>query len=379
MAEEELDAKALYAVSKAKAILIIEHPFYASLLCNMPFVEDKSTKTMAVDGSNVYYNPEFVNGLSTNESKFVLAHEVMHCALDHMGRLNSRDSYMWNVAGDYIINDMLVTDCVGKMPEGALYDVNIVQAGNYTTDGVYKLLPKNNGKGPGPDGTPGDLPGGGNPFDELRKGNYDDQAKQDWEIRVVQAGIAAKNAGNLPAGAKRLIDSLVQPKVAWQEVLRRFVSKQAKDTRSFSRPNRRFLAQGMYLPAMSGEKIGRIAIGVDCSGSISDTVLREFASEIHSIKQLMNPAGIDVFYFDSEVSHTETYGPDDELDIKAHGGGGTAFSPIFKAINKLEELPVATVVLTDLYCNDFGDAPEYPVLWVTNGADEAPWGEIIKM
>jgi predicted metal-dependent peptidase len=374
MAEEELDAKALYAVSKAKAILIIEHPFYASLLCNMPFVEDKTTETMAVDGSYVYYNPEFVNGLSTNESKFVLAHEVMHCALDHMGRLNNRDHYLWNVAGDYIINDMLVTDSVGKMPDGALYDQNIVKAGNYTTDGVYKLLPKG-GKGR----KPGNLPGGGQPFDELRAGNYDDKAKQDWEIRVVQAGIAAKNAGNLPAGAKRLIDSLVQPKVAWQEVLRRFVSKQAKDTRSFSRPNRRFLAQGMYLPAMSGEKIGRIAVAVDCSGSISNEVLREFASEIHSIKQLMNPAGIDVLYFDSEVSHTETYGPEDEHDIKAHGGGGTAFSPIFKAIDKLEELPVATVVLTDLCCDDFGNAPEYPVLWVTNYAEKAPWGEIIKM
>jgi predicted metal-dependent peptidase len=84
-------------------------------------------------------------------------------------------------------------------------------------------------------------------------------------------------------------------------------------------------------------------------------------------------------YFDSEVSHSESYAPEDDLDIKAHGGGGTAFSPVFRYAEEHGIQPVACVFLTDLYCYDFGDAPEYPVLWVSNGDDKAPFGEVVMM
>lgn len=362
----DLDS-AEYKLSKVKAQLIIEHPFYASLLCNLPFVERNDIPTMAVDGINVYYNSEFVKSLTINELKFVEAHETMHCVFDHMGRKGSRNHRRWNVAGDYIINDMLVTDKVGTMPSFALFSPSLVQAAKYTTDGVYKLLPDDGGED--------------DPLDDVMEGNPSDAAevKEKWVIRTVQAGQVAKMAGKLSAGAARLVDSIVSPKVVWQEVLRRFVSKRAKNERSFSRPNRRFIAQGVYLPAMGGETLGRIAIAVDCSGSISDAVLSMFTAEIKAIKDSMRPSCIDVYYFDSVISHRESYDVDDELDIKMHGGGGTAFSPIMKAVNEGEELPECLVILTDLYCSDFGPAPEYPVLWVSMGADKAPWGEVIKI
>lgn len=364
-----------YKLSKAKAQLIIEHPFYASLLCNLPFVEKPDVKTMAVDGKNVYYNPEFVMSLSLNELKFVEAHEVMHCVMSHMTRRGSRDPLKWNKAGDYVINEMLVTDGVGTMPQGGLHNPALTKAANYTTDGVYNLLPDDEGKGDGHGGA------GGDPLDEVVDGNPQEAAQDeaDWKIRTIQAGQVAKMSGKLPAGAARLVDQIANPVVPWQKVLERFVSKRAKTDRTFAKPNRRFLAQGMYLPTLSGESLGKVAIAVDCSGSISDAVLQEFAAEIHAIKTTMRPSSIDVYYFDSEVSHEESYSPDEDLDIRAHGGGGTAFSPVINAINAKPDLPVCCVFLTDLYCSDFGDAPEYPVLWVTNGATESPWGEVVKM
>lgn len=355
-----------YKLSQAKAQLVLDHPFYASLLCNLPFVKRDDIKTMAVDGVNVYYNEEFVNELTLSELKFVEAHEVMHCVFDHMGRKQGRNHRKWNQAGDYIINDMLVNDGVGTMPSKALYNLDLVKAANYTTDGVYKLLPDDDS---------------GDPLDDVMEASpaTSKEVEEKWKIRTVQAGQVAKMAGKLSADMKRLVDSLVDPKVAWQELLRRFVSKRAKTERSFSRPNRRFIAQGVYLPAMAGEVLGKIAIAVDCSGSISQEVLTEFATEINAIKETMRPSSIDVYYFDSEVSHTETYEPDDALDIKPHGGGGTAFSPIMEAVNAREEQPECLVVLTDLYCSDFGTQPDYPVLWVSNGNKSAPWGEVVMM
>lgn len=363
-----------YKLSKAKAQLLIEHPFYASLLCNMPFVERDDIKTMAVDGKHVYYNKEFVMGMTLAEVKFVEAHEVMHCVLEHISRKKGRDHRKWNQAGDYIINDMLVTDKVGDMPKGGLYNQSLVAAGK-TTDGVYNLLPDNNDDGKGP----GD--GGDDSLDEVMDGDPSTEAEidQTWKIRAVQAAQVAKMCGKLSVAAARFVDGLVDKKVPWEEVMQRFVSKRVKTDRSFSRPNRRFLAQGLYLPAMSGEALGRIAFAVDCSGSIGNRELSAFAGQMEYVKRNLRPSQIDVYYFDSEVSHEESYSPEDELDVLPHGGGGTAFSPVIDAINAKDELPEACIFLTDLYCNDFGNPPDYPVLWVSYGAQEAPWGEVVKM
>jgi len=41
--------------------------------------------------------------------------------------------------------------------------------------------------------------------------------------------------------------------------------------------------------------------------------------------------------------------------------------------------PVACVFLTDLCCDDFGNAPEFPVLWVSTEKGTAPFGEVVLM
>jgi len=55
------------------------------------------------------------------------------------------------------------------------------------------------------------------------------------------------------------------------------------------------------------------------------------------------------------------------------------FSPAIKYVK--EHLPniVAIIYMTDLECNDFGEQPSCPVLWITTQKGEAPYGEIIEM
>ena len=67
--------------------------------------------------------------------------------------------------------------------------------------------------------------------------------------------------------------------------------------------------------------------------------------------------------------------------VYTHGGGGTACSPIFKYVDEQVIDPVACVVLTDLCCDDFGDAPQYPVLWVSTEKvrEQVPFGETVEM
>jgi len=67
------------------------------------------------------------------------------------------------------------------------------------------------------------------------------------------------------------------------------------------------------------------------------------------------------------------------LDIKPHGGGGTAFSPVFEYIEEHGIEPIAIVFLTDLCCDDFGNEPNCPVLWVSTDEGTAPFGEVVLM
>ena len=370
-------------IVKAKTQLIFDQPFFASLLCSMPMTPDESIPTMATNGESIRFNPAWVDGLSIPEIVFVLGHEVMHCVFNHMYRKGTRDHKRWNKATDYVINDLLQTEKIGKVIEGSLLDAALVREGNGHAEGVYDVLSKEAEKQPdkGQDSPGPGQPGGS--LDDCEDAGVDEadkaQKQAEMKVRVVQAANAAKMCGKLSVGMARLVDDIVKPKVDWREVLRRFLSDKAKMEYSFARPKRRFLADDLCLSSLQGEKAGCFVVAVDCSGSIDKATLDSFAAEIKAIVEDTHPAMTHVLYFDSKISHAESYGPYDSLDIKPHGGGGTAFSPIFEHIRVNDLQPIACVVLTDLYANDFGPVPAYPVLWASNGRVEAPFGAIISM
>jgi len=363
-------------ISKAKTALILEHPFIGSVALNMPMSIDNSVPTAATNGKRVLFNEEFCNGLSDEELKFLVAHECMHPMLEHNFRRGERDTYKWNQAADYVINKLLTDEGIGKMPEQGLLDDNIYKQGGGTSDGIFNLLPDTPQDGQGNGGQ-------GQPLDSCEDGQGSpaevSQQQAEWKVKVAQAAQSAKMMGKMSAGLERLVDEILKPKVDWRDVLQRFVVKCRSDQRSWARPNRRFLSQGLYLPSVSGESLGEIAFAVDCSGSIGQDEINQFASEITTVWQDQRPTKVHVIYFDSEVSHYDEFGQDDEPVVKPHGGGGTAFSPVFNYMTEHGIEPVACIFLTDLCCDDFGDAPDYPVLWVSTHDDKAPFGEVVMM
>ena len=364
-------------LSKAKTSLILEHPFVGSVAMNMPFIFDSSIPTAATNGKRVLFNPWFCNELTDEELKFLVAHECLHPMLEHNFRRGERDARKWNQAADYVINKLLTDDGIGKMPECGLLSDAIYDEGGGISDGIYNILPDEPNGGNGGSGYTG------SGLDECEDGEgtpaEQQQQAAEWKVKVAQAAQAAKMCGKLSANMERLVDEVLNPKVDWREVLQRFVTKCKDDTRTWARPNRRFIAQGLYVPSVSGEALGELVVAIDCSGSIGVEELNQFAAEVVTIHEDHKPTKIHVVYFDSEVSHHDEYTKDDTVEIVGHGGGGTAFSPIFEFVAEKNIEPIACVVLTDLYCSDFGDEPEYPTLWVTNGATEAEFGEVVEM
>jgi predicted metal-dependent peptidase len=85
---------------------------------------------------------------------------------------------------------------------------------------------------------------------------------------------------------------------------------------------------------------------------------------------------------DAEVNDVTEYTRESlPLKVTYKGRGGTSFYPVIEYINEHHPNVAALVYLTDLEAcqDDFGDKPHYPVLWVTTQAEEAPYGEVIKM
>ncbi len=366
-------------LAKAKVQLVIHQPFFASILLSLPILESTDVETFATNGSQIFYNPEFLKTLTLPEVIFILAHETLHCVFMHMFRRGERNSNKWNIAADHVINDLLVTDGIGKMPDGGLLDKSLIQRGGGTADGIYAILPKS-----AESKKPGDKNGGAldDCLDATKPGDAaaNSQAEADMRVKIIQAKNAAKMVGKLSAGIARLVETIAKPKTDWRVILRNFLSDRAKITPSYARPKRRFLADDLYLPSLVGERLGPVVIAIDCSGSVDQKQINYFGAELNAILEDARPSGLKVVYFDAKVLETVDVDVDAlPVKLEARGGGGTKFSPIFAAVDAMEIAPVAVVVLTDLDAHDFGTAPEYPVLWASIRLTSAPWGDIVMI
>lgn len=362
-------------IEKAKITLGVRHPFIAGVLYNIP-IETADTcpvpcLTACTDGKKIWYNEKFVDTLTHKETMFLLAHECMHCMMLHALRCGGRDKKKWNVATDYVINQLLVDDKVGDMPKAGLLDAGLYRRGEGASERVYDLLPADEG---------GE---GKKPLDEVlmssATGAEAARLERDMKQRIAYAAQVSKKMGKLSAGMERFVDALLKPVIRWTDVLERFMTRCVTDDRSWSRLNRRFVCQHLMVPAADGACLGDVVVAIDCSGSIGAEELKRFGSELRSIVSDCQPACTHVLYFDSEVTRHDTFQRGEDLTLSQTGGGGTAFSPIFRYCLDNEIDPVCCVVLTDLYCSDFGTEPDYPVLWVTTGAEKAPFGEVVRM
>jgi predicted metal-dependent peptidase len=106
-------------IQKARTALLLDHPFFGTLLFRLGARARSSIATMATDGVSLYFNPEFVKTLSSAELIGTLCHEVMHPALQHHTRRAGRNQKRWNMACDYAINPMLL-DAGITLPNGIL-------------------------------------------------------------------------------------------------------------------------------------------------------------------------------------------------------------------------------------------------------------------
>lgn len=126
------------SIDSIKRRMLIKYPAFGSVVANLKYVENKNLPTVATDGENIYYNPDFLDRLSEDEQTFLFAHEVCHVAFNHIFRSEGRDKRLWNMATDAVINALLEQDGL-KMVEGG---VDIPEAVEYDAEAMYEKLLK---------------------------------------------------------------------------------------------------------------------------------------------------------------------------------------------------------------------------------------------
>ena len=124
-----------------------------------------------------------------------------------------------------------------------------------------------------------------------------------------QGAIAAGKLGT--GGELGSIKDLLEPQIDWREVLREFVQQTCagKDFGTWSKPNRRYIGAGIYMPSTLSEKVEELVIAADTSGSVY-YYIDKFLSEIVGICNSVRPDKVRLLYWDTQVAGDESY----ELD-----------------------------------------------------------------
>jgi len=106
------ESQALDEISRAAFALLLKEPFYAHVLAGMPREVSDTVKTTgtAWDGQQVRLrvNPKFfVGGLTATQRTGVLKHEILHVAFRHVFRGADRDTQVFSVAADLVVNQLV--------------------------------------------------------------------------------------------------------------------------------------------------------------------------------------------------------------------------------------------------------------------------------
>ena len=386
-------------LSKA-VVAIMGHPRYTALAGVLMLGEktiEEDIPTACTNGRDVKYGRAFVDGLTDAELRGLVLHEDEgHKLYRHLTTwrwMYDIDPFLANCACDYVINIRIVDDNkddgFAKLPEGGLVDERFRGMDEAQ---VFHILRKEQDSQPpggsgGSDSQDNESGSGSGQADGLENGTLQSGAgldQHDWDgaqelsdeekhelARDIDEAIrqGALAAGKMGGTGNRDLDELLQPQVDWREVLREFVQTTCagSDYSTYARPNRRLMSQGIYMPSGISEQVEELVIAIDTSGSIGQSELTEFLSEVKGVCDTVKPNKVRLLYWGCSVVGDESYDMHEleqlTTSTKPKGGGGTDVRCVTQYMAKKSIKPQAAIVLTDGYL--FGGWGEWtcPVLW----------------
>ncbi len=390
------------------ARLLMDEPFFAAISRRIDKRASYAIPTAGVMVNpdtaqfEMLYNPKFFYGLTDLERSDVLKHEFYHIIFEHVtGRLpEDVNMKLWNIATDLAINSHL-----RNLPEGGLIpgapntpfehlpsgmtaewylanmpDFNSESGESQSSDGnpdETQQSESGNAENPNEPGESGQSSGDSNIPDTLDDHSGWQKCSQEVkEIARERLKEVVKKAANEASASSRWgsvshevrqkVMKMLETKVDWKKVLRYFVksSQRANRSSSIKRINRRYA----YIhPGRKSNRVARVAVSVDQSGSVDDNMLSLFFAELNKLAQI---AEFVVVPFDTRVVESEVFTwkkgqtklPERVLQ------GGTCFNAPTDYVNK--ENFDGHIVLTDM-CAPKPKSSKCQRMWMTTGVHAA--------
>lgn len=354
-------------IEKAKAKLMLEHPYFGSITSALKIKTDDDIEAFTSDGNSFSYNDEYLDKLTLQEVEFALANSAMHYALSHKNRMNQREDWLWQLATDYTINSMLVKNNMFP-PDRINLDKRF--DGMYAEE-IYAILESE--------------------IDEKEYTEQEERFQQAKKERVNQSELESideeflsqinkkmKEQGELPKDLKRLFPELYLDSIDWRAELHRYLNIHAKEDYQFFPPNKKYIHQGFALPTLKSELL-KIVVAIDTSSSIDSKLLAIFFAHFQSIIESFKSYEIDLIECDAKIQEHRVFYPGDMIEYTASGGGGTDFRPLFEYVET--NIPDCQIII--YFTDGFGIFPQlepsYDTLWVMPQKIDVPFGEVLEL
>lgn len=374
-----------------KTKLLVKYPMFGTIIANTSFNENNKIKTAATNGKEIVYNFEFVDKLNEDEKVFLFAHEICHIAFNHIKRSTDKNQKLWNIATDAVINALLVNDGL-KFIDGGIditerFGIPKSDILKYNSEDLYEILKEQvkendddlsdiNDDSNIDDHT---IWGDSNEIDNSSSNNssnsnenidkedlekeIDENAKKGEQevfkenkkqkldnLKKLRKDLVNKQAGNVAGGMNRAINNIgtSKPLVNWKILLK---ERTARDF-DWSYKNAT-VEYGVLTSHLEGIPIAETEIVLDTSGSIDESLLRNFLREC---KNILQTSKLNVGCFDTKFyGFHEIRGESDIETMPLEGGGGTDFNAAIKAFsNRVDNKIIFTdgdATMPNEYCD----------------------------
>ena len=431
-----------------KLFLISERDsYYGYFLMNMQFSVNFGANSIAGIKLNTFppvfeSNPLLLCKFKLKEILYVICHEIDHIVLNHPAEMvkanptkDEQTFYEFNLAADASVNDRIDHEIKAENraflahPDGVItskvlakmYEIkHLLSMENYAyyfgMISGKKQKDEENAPGNGQDSMmqqqnqkDGTEQGGSSVSgqqsedgDEIvTAANCGELTDHNWEAgddaedaqavvrEFVNAAVDMMNEesrGLMPAHFMSQVELINKPPVlSWQAILKKYVGTiSANKRKTRMRLNRR-QPERFDLSGRVDDKVLKIAVAIDTSGSVDDHMIAQIFNEIFAILAKRKHE-ITVIECDAQVQRVYRAQNAGEIQKKVAGRGGTCFSPVIEYVNNDKYFRDALLIY---FTDGFGEREipkpkTYRNLWVVFDDErhlslKEPYGVVLKL
>ena len=374
------------------ARLLMDEPFFAAISRRIDKRASTAIPTAGVmvnpDSAQfeMLYNPEFFGKLTDLERADVLKHEFYHVIFQHVTDRfpDGVNIKLWNIATDLAINSHLHNLPEGglipgqphtpfaDLPKGTSAEWYLANMPDFQKPDGQKgqgAEQEGNGGSAGESGSnQGDADGVPDSLDDHSgwgqcSQETKDMAKERLKETVKKATEEASRSngwGSVSSEVRSKVMKMFETKIDWKKVLRYFIktSQRADRSSSIKRINRRYA----YIhPGRKANRVAKVAVSIDQSGSVSDEMLGKFFAELNKLSSI---AEFVVVPFDTRVDESlvYTWKKGQNKNVERVLQGGTCFDAPTQYVN--DKGFDGHIVLTDM-CAAKPKASKCQRMWMT--------------